>query len=162
MKQLYTAGPLGKGTPRRRSNSTPDQAAVAVRAASGGLRPEEIQVAVSLATYVSPSALATGDRPLPVRLALLHTPTGRILTHVSPKDGTFFAHTLVDVPPTADAQLAIQTWGSPFWQRHEPDSGAPLPELSYLPVADALDDNALKDWLAVPAQREMLEFALTA
>ena len=45
---------------------------------------------------------------------------------------------------------AIQTWGSPLWQRYEPENAGELPELPYLPVADVLDDSALKDWLSSP------------
>jgi hypothetical protein len=152
MKQLYAAGPL---TTTGRNPS--------VRAASAGLRPEELQAALSSAGYAPPPARGPdGERPLPVRLALLKAATGRVLTHITPNGGTYFAHALVNVPAAADAQLAIQTWGSPLWQRHEPDAAADLPELPYLPVADVLDDAALRAWLAVPTRREMLTFALAA
>jgi hypothetical protein len=159
MKQFYAAGTLTNGAGPGRSNSA---AAPAVREASAGVPPEALHAALALAGYAPPSAAADADRPLPVRLALLHTPAGRLLTHVAPNGGTYFAHALLDVPPTADALLAIQTWGSPLWQRHEPDAAADLPELPCLPVADRLDDDALRDWLAAPARREMLEFTLTA
>lgn len=152
MKQLYATGPL---TAISRNPS--------VRATSAGLRPDELQAALSSAGYAMPPARGPdGDRPLPVRLALLKSGNGRMLTHITPNGGTYFAHTLLNVPAAADAQLAIQTWGSPQWQRHEPDAAADLPELPYLPVADVLDDDALRDWLTVPARREMLGFALAA
>jgi hypothetical protein len=85
-----------------------------------------------------------------------------MLAHVAPNSGTYFAHTLLNVPPTADAQLAIRTWGSPRWQRHEPDAAGELPELPYLPVADLLDDETLKKWLVEPAHRALVEFVLSA
>jgi hypothetical protein len=114
--------------------------------------------------YAPPPARAdTAGRPLPVRLALVKTPAaGRVLAHVAPNSGTYFAHALLNVPPTADAQLAIQTWGSPLWQRHDPDTTGELPELPYLPVADVLDDAALMEWLTDPTNRETLGFVLAA
>jgi hypothetical protein len=158
MKQLYVAGPLP--TPAARNGYA---AGPAVRAASAGVRPDEVQAALSSAGYAPPPAAgADGDRPLPVRLALFNTGAGRLLTHVAPNGGTYFAHTLLNIPAAADAQLAIQTWGSPLWQRHEPEAPADLPELPYLPVADRLDDASLRDWLAGPGRRELLEFALAA
>src|SRR5947209_4668436 len=124
MKQLYAAGHLRDRASFRPANGHADVApAPAVRAVSAGLKPAELQAALSYAGYFAP---AEGARPLPVRLALLHTPAGRLLTHVTPNGGTFFAHSLLNVPATADAQLAIQTWGSPFWQRHEPESACEL------------------------------------
>jgi hypothetical protein len=70
--------------------------------------------------------------PMPVRLSFLTTPnSGRVLTHVAPNGGTAFSHTLLDVPAGTDAHTAIQTWGSPHWQRHEPGEGHTLPELSF-------------------------------
>lgn len=154
MKQLYAAGPL---------TAVPSGRDPSVRAASAGLRPDEVQLALSSAGYAPPPARGPdGGRPLPVRLALLRAGTGRVLTHITPNGGTYFAHTLLNVPAAADAQLAIQTWGSPLWQRHEPDAAADLPDLPYLPVADVLDDAALRDWLATPAHREMLGFVLAA
>ena len=59
---------------------------------------------------------------------------------VSPRPDGYFTHALVNVPPTADAHLAIQTWGSPLWQRSDPDSASDLPDLPYLPVAEVLGD----------------------
>jgi hypothetical protein len=136
----------------------------AVKAASRGLRAEDVQSALAYTGYAPPSAW-TGetDGPLPVRLALLQTPSaGRMLAHVAPNGGTYFAHALLHVPATADAQLAIRTWGSPRWQRHDPDSAGDLPELPYLPVSDQLDDAALQAWLEDPAHRAALEFVLSA
>lgn len=168
MKQLYVAGrlapPPSAQSPDEPLLLAPAGHAATLRAATTGLRPDELQLALGFANYAPPPGRAPEtDRPLPVRLALLNTPTaGRVLTHVTPNGGTYFAHTLLDVPATADAQLAIQTWGSPMWQRHEPLSGNDLPDLPYLPVADVLDDAALKDWLDAPARRDLLEFVLTA
>jgi hypothetical protein len=154
MKQLYAAGPLAAVSTGRGPS---------VRATSTGLRPEELQAALSSAGYAPPPSRGPdGERPLPVRLALLKSGAGRVLTHITPNGGTYFAHTLLNVPAAADAQLAIQTWGSPLWQRHDPDAAADLPELPYLPVADVLDDAALRDWLAGPGRRDLLEFVLTA
>jgi hypothetical protein len=167
MKQLYAAGPLANGAPLNRSNGPNGHGgpapALAVRAASAGVRPEQFQAALAVAHYTPPTAIEpTTGRALPVRLALVNTSGGRLLAHVAPNGETYFAHTLLNVPATADAQLAIQTWGSPFWQRHEPDSAADLPELPYLPVAGALDDDALRGWLEIPSHRDTLEFVLTA
>ncbi|MFO0849299.1 MAG: hypothetical protein U0871_12205 [Gemmataceae bacterium] len=153
MKQLYAAGPL--------MGREPQVGLSAVRATSAGVKPDELVAALSAAGYTPPPANTT-DRKLPVRLALLNTPAGRLLTHIAPNGGTYFAHTLLDVPASADAQLAIQTWGSPQWQRHDPDSPADLPDLPYLPVADVLDDAAVQKWLDAPARRDLLEFVLTA
>ena len=163
MKQLYSVGPLpdsasppGDGRPTARPAST-------FKAASPGLRPEEVQSALSQTAYTPPPRGGENPGPLPVRLALLQTGTaGRVLAHVAPNGGTYFAHTLLNVPATADAQLAIQTWGSPLWQRHEPDTAGELPDLPYLPVADVLDDETLCEWLQVIEHGEMLEFVLTA
>lgn len=119
---------------------------------------------------VSPLASKSADSntdltttPMPVRLSFLATPnSGRVLTHVVPNGGTAYSHSLLDVPAGTDAHTAIQTWGSPHWQRHEPSDGHALPELSFLPVADVLDDESLKVWLAEPSHRDMLEYVFTA
>jgi hypothetical protein len=158
MKQLYAAGPLGAAVPNGRNGHS---AGPSVRATSAGVRPDELQAALSSAGYAPPPTRGD-DRPLPVRLALLSTAAGRVLAHVAPNGGTYFSHALLNLPAAADAQHAIQTWGSPQWQRHEPEAAADLPELPYLPVAEVLDDAALRTWLAEPARREMLEFVLTA
>lgn len=166
MKQLYSVGPLaGSAIATPGSPLTPvAQHLPAFKAASRGLHPDDVQAALPNTGYALPPAWtgeATG--PLPVRLALLQTPsTGRMLTHVAPNGGTYFAHALLNVPTTADAQLAIKTWGSPRWQRHEPDTAGDLPELPYLPVADLLDDDTLRHWLQEPARRTMVEFVLGA
>jgi hypothetical protein len=131
-----------------------------VTARSAGLGADEAAAALDLVGYAPP---AVADRPPPVRLALLHTPgAGRVLAHVAPRTGGYFTHALLNVPTTADAQSAIQTWGSPLWQRQDPDSAADLPDLPYLPVADVLDDILLKKWLDAPPHRDLLEFALAA
>lgn len=152
MEQLYSIGGLaGARLP-------------AVKAASRGLRAEDVQSALAYTGYAPPSAwTGEADGPLPVRLALLQTPSaGRMLAHVAPNGGTYFAHALLNVPATADAQLAIRTWGSPRWQRHDPDAAGDLPDLPYLPVADQLDDDALQTWLEEPAHRAAVEFVLSA
>src|SRR4051812_49191344 len=154
MKQLYSAGLLSAPA------AAPGRPAPAVKAASAGVRPEDVRAALPFTAYAPPPARAdAADRPLPVRLALLKTPSaGRVLAHVAPNGGTYFAHALLNVPATADAQLAIQTWGSPLWQRHDPDTSADLPDLPYLPVGDSLDDGALRGWLTTPARGDLLEF----
>jgi hypothetical protein len=160
MKQLYSAGPLpGSATSAPGRLGPP-----AFKAASQGLRPEDVKAALPYTAYAPPPARnGESHGPLPVRLALLNTPAaGRMLAHVAPNGGTYFAHALLNVPATADAQLAIQTWGSPLWQRHEPDTAGDLPELPYLPVADVLDDEALRVWLADPGRRDLVEFVLSA
>src|SRR4051794_22329823 len=124
MKQLFATGIAPAGP--------------TVTASSAGVRADERSAALGLSGYAPP---ADPGRPLPVRLALIHSPAaGRVLAHVAPRPDGYFAHALLNVPPTADAQSAIQTWGSPLWQRHDPDSGGDLPDLPYLPVADVLDD----------------------
>jgi hypothetical protein len=119
---------------------------------------------------VSPLAKKSADpqtdlttTPMPIRLSFLTTPdAGRVLTHVVPNGGTAYSHSLINVPAGTDAHTAIQTWGSPHWQRHEPSDGHTLPDLSFLPVADVLDDESLKVWLAEPSHRDMLEYVFTA
>jgi len=153
MKQVYSSGQLNSGVPS------------ALRAATAGTGADDLSAALTGQCYGVPAGYQPdNERPLPIRLALLKTIRGRVLTHVTPHGGkaSWFAHTLVNVPTTADAQLAIQTWGSPLWQKQDPESAADLPELPYLPVADVLDDAALKDWLKNPARQELLEFTLAA
>ncbi len=150
MKQLYSSGPLGSPL-----------ANAALRASSAGVPADALSLALSHAGYAVPHRDGT-DTPPPVRLALLNTPQGRVLTHTQPSGANYFAHTLFNVPASADAQLAIQTWGSPLWQTHDPEGSGDLPELPYLPVADLLDDAVLKEWLAAPARQEMLDFMLGA
>jgi hypothetical protein len=153
MKQLFAAGTL--------AHEPAHAGLAAVRAASAGVNPDQLVAALSTAQYaLTPNH--SPDRSRPVRLALLNTPSGRVLTHIAPNDGTYFAHALLDVPATADAQLAIQTWGSPQWQRHDTGGASDLPDLPYLPVADVLDDGAVRKWLDAPARRDLLEFVLTA
>ncbi len=154
MKQLYSTGTL-KSNPLHTLNS--------LRASTLGVGVDELNAALNFAHYALPPARTNEtDRPAPVRLALLNSTSGRVLTHITPNGGTYFAHTLLNVPSTADAQLAIQTWGSPLWQKHDPDTATDLPELPYLPVADVLDDAALREWLSDPSRQELLEFSLNA
>ena len=166
MKQIYASGNLPTTI-----SFTPNEEVVSleslepsVRANSRGVTFNEQQLALSFGGYAPPPALNDQpDRKLPIRLALLgNSSTGRVLTHVAPNGGTYFAHTLLNVPNSADAQSAIQTWGSPLWQRHEPETAGELPELPYLPVADVLDDNSLKEWLGSPSRRDLLEYVLAA
>ncbi len=147
MKQIYSTGPTA---PNGRSS---------VRAQSPGTDPAWLDVALAATAY--PGHSYADARP--VRLALLKSAAGRLLTHVTPsQNGDSFAHTILDVPPTADAQLAIQTWGSPLWQTRSPEGSTDLPELPHLPVADVLDDAALQAWLKNPRHHEALEFVLSA
>ena len=118
MKQVYATGPLTPGT------------GPAIRAASRGLRPDEVQTALSFANYAPPPSRASETTPLPVRLACSNHAEGRVLTHITPNGSTYFAW-LWNVPATANAQLAIQTWGSQLWQRHDTEIAADLPELPY-------------------------------
>lgn len=148
MKQIYSTGPATEFAP------------ASLRAQSPGAAAANVDAALSAAHYRAPEH---PNGAAPVRLALLNSPGGRVLTHVTPAPGgQYFAHTILDVPATADAQLAIQTWGSPLWQTRAPESTADLPDLPYLPVADVLDDATLRDWLSSPARRDVLEFVLAA
>jgi hypothetical protein len=153
MQQLYAYGSIA----RNESDRTPAPGSTlrlpTVKATTAGVTPDRLQV-------VLPHAMYNGGKS--VRLALLNTANGRVLTHAVPAGESYFAHTLLNVPETADAQLAIQTWGSPQWQRSSPDQVGDLPELPHLPVADLLDDPSLKSWLETPYKRELLEFTLTA
>lgn len=163
MQQLYATGSLT----RNESDKTPPPGRTlrlpAVRAASVGVSPDRLHAVLPHTLYAdTPNRASEPDRPLPVRLALLNTPTGRVLTHAVPAGESYFAHTLLNVPETADALLVIQTWGSPLWQRTPPETPGDLPELPYLPVADVLDDPTLNDWLAAAEHRELVEFALAA
>ncbi|HEX4608016.1 MAG TPA: hypothetical protein VH092_07415 [Urbifossiella sp.] len=166
MKQLYSIGPLVGSTDLGPGGhlGPVSHRHPAFKAASPGVREEDVRSALAYTGYaLSPAWPGEADGPLPVRLALLQTSSsGRMLAHVAPNGGTYFAHALLDVPATADAQLAIRTWGSPRWQRHDPETAGELPELPYLPVSDELDDDALRSWLADPAQRAAVEFVLSA
>ena len=151
MKQLYATGPLAS------SLLSPT-----MRATTAGLGADDLHNALSFCNYAMPPARGSDAGPLPVRLALLNTANGRVLTHITPNGKTYFAHSLLNVPSSADAQHAIQTWGSTQWQKYEPDNSNELPDLPYLPVADVLDDAGLQAWLAEPQRRDLLEFALAA
>jgi hypothetical protein len=144
MKQLYYAfGGEGAGQ---------------VRAATHGLTGEQQVAAVAAAgRYAAPA----GGTPS-VRLALTNTPAGRVLAHSAGTGGAYFAHVLLDIPPTLDAQHVVQTWGSPLWRLRDDGGGVELPEVPYLPVADALTDESLRAFLASPARRDLLEFVLSA
>jgi hypothetical protein len=165
MKQLYAAGPLHRESQNTDLTSTPAPgrrlSLPQICGSSSGLLQHELQSALP-ATFYSAPPQQNPERALPIRLALLNTPAGRVLAHVTPSQNGFFAHTLLDVPETADAQLAIQTWGSPLWQRNDPQARGELPEMPYLPVADLLDDSSLRSWVQNPDHARMLEFALTA
>jgi hypothetical protein len=166
VEQLYSIGQLVGSASHGPGNHVGPvaQRLPAFKAASRGLRAEDVQSALAHTGYALSSAWAgEADGPLPVRLALLQTPSaGRMLAHVAPNGGTYFAHALLHVPTTADAQLAIRTWGSPRWQRHDPETAGELPDLPYLPVSDQLDDGALRTWLEDPAHRAAVGFVLSA
>jgi hypothetical protein len=165
MKQLYyTSHGRAKHDPESGVNGS------RVRAATAGVPADRLQAVVRHAGYVSPGH-APGASPAPVRLALLKTPdAGRILCHstclgIDPATGTngqFFSHMFLELPPTLDAQHAIQTWGSPQWQSADHGGGPELPEALYLPVASVLGDAQLKGVLAHPANGELLQFLLSA
>src|SRR3954468_23191742 len=108
MKQLYSVGPLvGSSAPTAvASLGQIGHQSPSFKAASRGLRPEDVQSALPYTGYTLPQAwTGEGTGPLPVRLALLQTPSsGRMLTHVAPNGGTYFSHALLNVPSTADAQ----------------------------------------------------------
>jgi len=162
MQQVISVGTVSR--PQRGSiDETPAPGAMlhwpTIAARSGGVSESTIR---SLLPHTMYAGSPDGTANRPTRLALLETPAGRVLTHAVAAEGQYFAHTLLNVPETADAQLAIQTWGSPQWQRSKPDSNGELPELPYLPVADRLDDGVLKEWLVSPDRVELLEFVLSA
>ena len=167
MKQLFASGavaPAGSGTNDTPAFSGPRQTSALI-AFTPGTSDDERATVLTLTAYSAPAARPPeSDVPLPVRLALIATPNaGRVLTHVTPvSESRYFAHALLNVPPSSDAQLAIQTWGSPHWQREEPEGSSDLPALPYLPVADVLDDDSLKTWLSTPGHRDLLEFVLAA
>src|SRR5262245_47987576 len=104
MKQFFcTGGPAG-----------PE-----VRAATPGATPEQVQAALAHAGCSWPAEPRDGAEP-PARLALLQTAdAGRVLVHCVPTEGGTFAHVLLDVPASLDAQHATQTWGSPLWQQSD-------------------------------------------
>lgn len=165
MKQIYSIGSIPAAGASLDSTPAPGRTLrlPSVRASTSGILPDQLLATLPTSFYGPPPGRGSeSDQPLPVRLSLLATASGRVLTHVTPRGESYFAHSLLNVPDSADAQLAIQTWGSPLWQRHEPDGAADLPELPYLPVADLLDDATLKTWLETPYKRELLEFALSA
>lgn len=165
MQQLYAVGSISSCPNAGQANTPAPRRALqlpSIQASTSGLTAEHLHAVLPHTLYATTNRPTEAERPLPVRLALLKTPTGRLLTHAAPDGESYLAHTLVNVPDTADAQLAIQTWGSPQWQRTPPDSATDLPDLPYLPVADVLDDAAVQRWLETPTNRELLEFTLTA
>jgi hypothetical protein len=165
VKQLYcTSGDQGT------NGATSSAAGTRVRAASAGLAPERVQAVLRYAAYASPPRGPAAVAEPPARLALLQAPeAGCFLCHstclgIDPatgKNGKFFSHVLLDVPATLDAQHAIQSWGSPLWQRAD-QGGVELPEALFLPVSSALDDDELARFLDRPAHRELLQFLLAA
>jgi GTPase-associated protein 1, N-terminal domain type 2/GTPase-associated protein 1, middle domain len=164
VKQLYCT--TAEGNPNGTDKPVPH---VRVRAASGGLAPERVRAALRHAGYASPVRGPAAASAPPARLALLQTrEAGRFLCHstclgIDPatgQNGHFFSHLLLDVPATLDAQHAIQSWGSPLWQRTDHGGGAELPEALYLPVSSTLGDAELAEFLTPPAHRELLQFVL--
>jgi hypothetical protein len=161
MKQLYCVS--------NEAGQRVDQHGVRVTAASSHLPPEHLQSALRYAGSAAPAG-ASGEAVPPVRLALLQTPdAGRILCHttclrdpITGKNGQYFAHLLLDVPAALDAHQAIQSWGSDLWQRTDPGGGAELPDALYLPVASALGDAQLADFLDRPRHHELMIFLLGA
>jgi|GEM_PF-2103763 len=167
MKQVYAIGRF----PSTAADSGTPVASVRepqICAMTAGIDPGSCQQLLPYLGYAPPPGrLPEAAEPLPIRLALLSLgPIGRVLVHVTPHDTGYFTHALLNVPAAADAQLVIQTWGSPGWEVSwdgaNPGSSTELPELPYLPVAEVMDDNALRAWLNSPNHQEVLEFALTA
>lgn len=161
MKQLYAAGPLLlSDSPHQTSGVT----LPTMRAMSPGVESGELAALLPYLGYTPPPGRTAEDAtPLPTRLALLNLGhLGRVLAHVHPNNGQFFAHAVLDVPPSADAHLVIQTWASPGWEREESGGSSSLADLPYLPVADVLSDAVLQDWLSTPVRRDLLEFVLSA
>jgi hypothetical protein len=162
VKQLYCTS-ADRGT----NGTSPGEPGTRLRAASAGVTPDHVHAILRYAGYTSPARPAAEP---PARLALLQTAdAGRFLCHstclgIDPatgQNGKFFSHVLLDVPATLDAQHAIQSWGSPLWQRAE-QGGAELPEALYLPVSPTLDDAELARFLGLPAHRDLLQFVLNA
>lgn len=151
MKQIFAVGSLTGSD------------AISVRASSLGMPADILTGLLPIATYQSQS-LDSDYKP--IRLSLVRTPaTGRVLSHVTPGDGSYVSHLVLDVPATTDAQTAIQTWDSPHWQRtagEAKEAKSDLPDLPFLPVSDRLDESALKTWLGDTVHRELLEFTITA
>jgi hypothetical protein len=167
MKQVYYTTSLAP-------SSSPGAAAAAwqVRAASSGVWPERQQSLLPLARYAPPPA-EEGQPipPPPVRLALLQTPeTGRFLIHSNyvagdgsnGQSGTAISHAVLELLPMMDAQHAIQTWGSEFWQQSDPGTVFELPDTLYLPISGRIDDASLTSFLTVPDHKDLLQFLIAA
>ncbi|MCZ2341771.1 MAG: hypothetical protein LC104_08235, partial [Bacteroidales bacterium] len=161
MKQLYAVGPLPASDAPGQSGSV---AVPTLRAASLGIDSGELATLLPYLGYAPPPGYpADAATPLPTRMVLLQLGhLGRVLAHVHPHAGQFFTHAILDVPPSADAHLVIQTWASPAWEREESGSSGSLSDMPYLPVADALSDAVIQDWLSTPVSRDLLEFVLSA
>ncbi len=163
VKQMYTVGRWS--TASTTETPAPGKAMQwpTVKGSTSGVSTDVLHAILPHTLYTAPPARSSeSDRPLPTRLALLNSSSGRVLIHAAPRGEDYVSHTLLNMPESADAQLAIQTWGSPHWQRETPEGNGDLPELPYLPVAETLDDASLKTWLETPYKRELLEFALSA
>lgn len=140
-----------------------------LRAATPGMTQAQIEAAANVATVARPEGFSIdGESTPPVRLAWVHSPElGGTLCHATwpntpGSSNGALSHVVVGVPATVDVQHVIQTWGSPLWRRKDQDGSNELPEMLYLPVADLLTDEALKQFLKKPANRDVLEFVLTA
>lgn len=140
-----------------------------LRAATPGLTPVQLQAAAAVAAVAHSDGFnADGDTAPPVRLTWINVPElGGTLCHgtwlsTAGGGGRAISHVVVGVPPTVDVQHVIQTWGSQLWRRQDHDGSSELPEMLYLPVADQLSDESLKQFLKKPANRDVLEFVLTA
>ena len=163
MKQMYAVGRWSNAA----TTETPAPGKAiqwpTVKGSTSGVSSDVLHAILPHTLYSAPPArTADSDRPLPTRLALLNSSSGRVLIHAAPRGEDYVSHTLLNMPESADAQLAIQTWGSQHWQREAPEGSGDLPDLPYLPVAETLDDASLKTWLETPYKRELLEFALSA
>lgn len=161
MKQLYAVGPL---LPSVASGTSRAGAVPTIRSMTAGIDPDDLASLLPYLGYTPPPGRSAEDEtPLPTRLALLQLGhLGRVLAHVHPNADQYFTHAVLDVPPSADAHLVIQTWASPRWEREESSGGGSLADLPYLPVADVLDDATMQEWLSTPVHRDLLEFVLSA
>ncbi|MCS7306484.1 MAG: hypothetical protein NZ602_15415 [Thermoguttaceae bacterium] len=167
MKQLfYTSCQQGK--------SWTGKEGFQVRAASAGLGGERLLQAVRYMGYQLPQ---NGRNPLesfhylPVRLAFLQTPDlGYVLCHsvsagVDPtthRPGNFFSHLLLELPPEFSPAKAIQTWGSPFWQKTDGPFDILLPEIDTIEPGNLLTEERLRQFLLSEQRQAMFRFVLGA
>ena len=84
MKQIYSTGTLAAGAGTLHDTPLPGRSLrlPAVRASSTGILPDHLRSSLPAGLYAAPPGrMPESEHPLPVRLALLSTPDGRVLTH---------------------------------------------------------------------------------